>query len=94
MTKFGLYEYNTCNIGDDIQSIAARRFLPKIDYYINRDRIGEFEDKENDEEIKKILNAWYMCAPYSWPPIDKNINLLLLSMFIDVQDSKVEEVFF
>ncbi|GAA5818668.1 MAG: polysaccharide pyruvyl transferase family protein [Methanobrevibacter sp. CfCl-M3] len=94
MTKYALYEYDTFNIGDDIQSIAARRFIPKIDYYINRDSIGLFEDKENDEEIKMILNGWYMHSPYSWPPIDKNLSPLLLSMFIDIRDPKVKEVFF
>ena len=39
--KYALYKYSTENIGDEIQSIAARRFLPQVDYYIDRDRDGE-----------------------------------------------------
>lgn len=36
MVKYALFSYSTENIGDEIQSIAASRFLPQIDYYINR----------------------------------------------------------
>ena len=36
--KYGLLYYkDTVNIGDDIQTYAARRFLPHIDYYIDRE---------------------------------------------------------
>ena len=35
--KYGLIYYrDTDNLGDDILSYAGRRFLPKVDYYIDR----------------------------------------------------------
>lgn len=94
MTKFALYDYTTGNIGDEIQSLAAKRFIPQVDYYINRDQIGEFKDFENEEDIKLVANGWYMHAPYSWPPIDDNLSPLLVSMFVDVRDPEVEKTFF
>ena len=40
--KFGVLKYSAINIGDDIQSIAAMRFLPRIDEYIHRDRMDKY----------------------------------------------------
>lgn len=39
--KYGLYCYpHSNNLGDDIQSIAAQRFLPSVDYRVDRDRLS------------------------------------------------------
>lgn len=41
--KFGLMSYDyTTNLGNEIQSIAARRFLPKIDYFIEHEKLNLF----------------------------------------------------
>jgi len=40
--KYALLKYNTRNLGDDIQSLAAKRFLPRVDYYIDRDSYINF----------------------------------------------------
>lgn len=75
--KFGLISYNhTTNLGNEIQSIAARRFLPKIDYYIDHEKLHKF-NKEND--VKTIMNGWYLDCSRAWPP-SNNINPLLISM--------------
>ena len=50
------YSYTT-NLGNEIQSIAARRFLPKIDYYIEHEKLNLFQ---NQEKVKMILNGWYL----------------------------------
>ncbi|HFU3984748.1 TPA: polysaccharide pyruvyl transferase family protein [Streptococcus suis] len=81
MTKFALFEYNTQNIGDEIQSLAALKFLPKIDYYINRDYINYFVP-DTDEEIKLIMNGWYTHQPHNFPVKQAQINPLLISMYI------------
>ena len=83
---FALYSYHTWNIGDEIQSIAASRFLPRVDYYIDRDRISRFSAPDNQAIIKLIANGWYMQAPYGWPPRDTNIKPLLVSMFLNSED--------
>ncbi|MEE0901557.1 MAG: polysaccharide pyruvyl transferase family protein, partial [Methanobrevibacter sp.] len=75
--KYGLMSYDhTINLGNEIQSIAARRFLPKIDYYIDHEKIHEFGDGEN---VKMIMNAWYLDCLDAWPP-SENIDPLLISM--------------
>lgn len=95
--QYALYKYNTINIGDDIQSIAARRFLPSIDYEINRDHVGEWRSHDNIK-TKLIMNGWYMHSPYSWPPKDPNLEPLLISMCFSplISDGKrsYEEIFF
>lgn len=39
------YNYTT-NLGNEVQSIAARRFLPKIDYYIDHEKIHLFNKEK------------------------------------------------
>ncbi|WP_298500979.1 polysaccharide pyruvyl transferase family protein [uncultured Methanobrevibacter sp.] len=81
--KFGLLTYNyTINLGNEIQSIAARRFLPKIDYNIEHHKIHEFD---KDTDVKTIMNAWYLNCPEAWPP-SENIDPLLVSMHFASND--------
>lgn len=80
--KYGLFHYNTENIGDEIQSIAARRFLPRIDYYFDRDDIDATKISSGDT-VKLIMNGWYTHKPELWPPKLKGIEPLLISMFVE-----------
>jgi hypothetical protein len=73
---------NDVNIGDYIQSIAAKQFLPKIDAYIER----EYLDKALDKNYKCIMNGWYMHGKH-WPPNDKIIPLFI-SFHINSQAEK------
>ena len=58
--KFGLIVFkNTDNIGDDVQSYAASRFLPSIDYIIDREQVDSFES-DNKEIVNCIMNAWWL----------------------------------
>ena len=68
------YGYTT-NLGNEIQSIAARRFLPKVDAYIDHEKI----DRYDGGDVNMIINGWYLDCPTAWPPSDK-INPLLVSM--------------
>ena len=80
------------NIGDEIQSICGKGvFLPSVDAYIDRDRLGEYCP---DEETKIITNGWFMHAPYQWPPKSGKVIPLTVSMYIDQADSKVLDTFF
>jgi len=73
--KFGLLIYNTdkdtYNIGDYIQSIAAKQFLPEVDVYINREALNKYEG----EPVKIILNGWFLHNTANWPPSNKIIPL-------------------
>lgn len=79
--KYGLLYANTSNLGDDIQALAAKQFLPQVDYYIERDSIQNFA-KVSHEQVKTIMNAWWCFNHNSWTP-PFNINPLLISMHID-----------
>lgn len=82
--KYGLmsYEYGKyydslgCNLGDEIQSIAASCFLPYIDKFIDREKLAEFK---SEEKVKLIMNGWYIHDVEQWPP-SSDIEPLLVSM--------------
>ena len=71
-------KYRTRNIGDEIQSIAASRFLPRIDEYIFREHLDSFY-QDSGVTFKMILNGWFMDCPQHFPP-SENIAPLLISM--------------
>lgn len=54
------------NIGDYIQSIAAKQFFDRIDEYIQQERVDEY--KSDGGQTKVIMNGWYMSNPEHWPP--------------------------
>lgn len=67
--KFGLiFCKTTDNIGDDIQSYAASRFLPQIDYFIDREMLDSFAGAKDNQKVAVIMNAWYMYTKINWPP--------------------------
>jgi len=66
------------NVGDYIQSLAARQFLPRVDQYINREKLNEYYGPET----KLIMNGWFMLHPENWPP-SPNINPLFISFHLN-----------
>lgn len=81
------YEYTT-NLGNEIQSIAARQFLPKIDCYIEHEKLNLFK---NSEKVKFIMNGWYLDCIKSWPPSDA-IDPLLISMHFNTSFNNTKEI--
>lgn len=79
--KFALMTYDTRNIGDDIQSLAALQFMPRADYLVLRDRLAEFLPADPaDHDLRIVLNGWFMGRP-SWPPA-RSLRPLLLSFHV------------
>lgn len=89
--RFGYISYSTGNLGDDIQAIAAKQFLPEDAIGIDRDFMGVFRSKQR---VNTILNGWLMhtkeAAWYRmdvlppnrfWPPASP-IRPLLISIHI------------
>ena len=75
--KFGVVIHKpTMNLGDDIQTYAAAKLLPHVDYQIDREYISDFKS-ENDEPVAVIMNAWWMWKKWNWPPADCIIPKLL-----------------
>jgi hypothetical protein len=54
------------NIGDDIQSIAAADRLPRVDLYVDRERLDAVE---GPSPVGMIMNAWFLQGRH-WPPSD------------------------
>lgn len=91
-TEFGYISYQTTNIGDDIQAIAAKRLLPKNSIPVDRELISEFK---GSSPLPTLVNGWYMHVKgdvglhtfhthkpvKSWPPSEQ-IDPLLISMHI------------
>ena len=48
--------YESLNIGDYIQALAVRQFLPTMDGFIERERLDEYDG----EEVGVIMNGWFM----------------------------------
>lgn len=75
-TKFGVLKYSSINTGDEIQSIAVMRFLPRIDEYLHREKLN---DVKSNSKIKLIMNVWWMWREKAFLPSDC-IEPLLISM--------------
>ena len=87
--KYALHKFSTHNIGDEIQSIAARQFLPRIDYYIDRDGVGDWKNNNPNEEVRLIANGWYMHDPMAWPINDKTLKPLMTSVHLNETDESL-----
>ena len=66
--SYGLLTYDEnkrfFNVGDYVQSLAAKQFLPQVDHYINRERLGEYEG----DSTQIILNGWFTHNVHHWVP--------------------------
>lgn len=66
--KYGIIVFkDTENIGDDIQSYAASKLLPHVDYFIEREHIDTFVPKDK-EFVKVIMNGWFMHYKHNFIP--------------------------
>ena len=64
--KYCSLRYSTPNIGDEIQSLAFERFLPRVDERLDRDFLNDVPD-EGEKRIL-IMNGWFTHRPQNWPP--------------------------
>ena len=86
--KFGIFKYKeSTNLGDEIQSIAAKQFLPRIDKYVDRDYLHTY----NGADLKVIMNGWFMEKPFNWPP-SKEIKPLFISFHASKSQNADKEI--
>jgi hypothetical protein len=85
--RYALLRYtNTGNLGDEIQSLAARRFLPKVDYTIDRDKLNA-RPWSATRPVRLIMNGWFTHHPENWPPHPAVEPLLISLHFSDQMTS-------
>lgn len=79
---------SSINIGDYIQALASKQFLPKVDSYIEREHLKDYDGVETN----MIMNAYYMHDGSQWPP-SSNINPLFVAVHINklVQNQMLSE---
>ena len=75
MQKFGLLTYGTDNLGDDVQSLAAKQYLPQVDEHLDRDHLSAHA---SGDPIRVIMNGWWLHSGTDWPPPER-VDPLLLS---------------
>lgn len=83
--KYALLEHKhgyagLTNYGDHIQSLAAKQYLPRVDFYVERDRLNN----SSYEKAKIIMNGWFTHAPENWPP-NENLDALFISFHLNTQ---------
>lgn len=80
--KYGLLTYDEnnrfFNVGDNIQSLAAKQFLPKIDTFINREKLGDYKG----DPIRLIMNGWFTHNIHNWVP-SKEIKPIFVSFHMN-----------
>ena len=80
MTHFALLSHpGSDNIGDDIQSLAARAFLPRVDRLVSREGLDIATDIPPMTRV--VLNGWFMHDPRRWPPAEA-LDPLLISFHV------------
>lgn len=66
--KYGLLTYdenkNFFNVGDNVQSLAAKQFLPKVDTFLNREKLADYQG----DKTKLIMNGWFTHNIHNWMP--------------------------
>ena len=90
MSKLGLVSYTTLNTGDEIQSLAVKRQLPKVDVEIDREQLHAYKSPDG-EKVKMIINGWFMEEPTHWPP-SEDIDPLFISFHISHEHGAVKKM--
>lgn len=83
--KFGILSYDTSyNLGDEIQSIAAKQYLPNIDVWFDRDlhHTTFVSGNNNTGKFKVIFNGWFDGNYTHFPP-PSYIDPLFISFHIN-----------
>jgi hypothetical protein len=80
--KYGVFTYKEnrkfFNVGDNIQSLAAKQFLPRVDHYINREELADY----HGGPTKVIMNGWFTHNWRNWIPSD-DISPLFVSFHVN-----------
>ncbi|WP_425619234.1 hypothetical protein NA78x_002972 [Anatilimnocola sp. NA78] len=62
-----MLSYSTQNLGDDIQSLALERLLPRVDLRVDRDDVTPAVTW--GEDVRWIINGWHAAGIHRlWPP--------------------------
>jgi hypothetical protein len=63
--RYAIFGFSTPNLGDDIQALAAALLLPRVDAYVDRDRLDKVSLTEPHHVI---MNSWFAIKRYAATP--------------------------
>jgi lipopolysaccharide biosynthesis glycosyltransferase len=89
-TKY-LQEQNNhaVNLGDEIQGFPGMHFLPRIDYFVDRDDLAGFVGGNDAKRPTLVfVNAWYGTPSMTWPP-SSNVDPVLNALHIEQDAEKL-----
>ncbi len=74
--KYATFRYDySGNLGDEIQSLAASQYLPRIDKKFDRDSLASITE---EEEYLVIMNGWFSHFPdRCFPPSDSIVPVFI-----------------
>jgi len=73
--KYGLLKSSALNLGDEIQSVVVRPFLPRVDVYLDGCYL---KSVTSDQKIKLIIHGCFNSKAENWPP-SSDIEPLIVS---------------
>lgn len=80
--KYGLLKYDEnkrfFNVGDNIQSLAAKQFLPQVDVFLNREKLADYKG----DPVKLVMNGWFTHNIHNWVP-SENIDPVFVSFHMN-----------
>ncbi|WP_430967127.1 polysaccharide pyruvyl transferase family protein [Spongiimicrobium sp. 2-473A-2-J] len=80
--KYGILTYlegkEKYNVGDYVQSLAARQFLPRVDTFMNREKLADY----SGDGIRLIMNGWFTHNHSNWVPANQ-IDPLFVSFHVN-----------
>lgn len=79
------YAYST-NFGDEIQTLSASQYLPRIDHLVERDKLNRYGDCA---EMFVIFNGWFNHQPF-WPPPD-SIHPLFVAFYANMPELLIDK---
>ncbi len=77
--RYSLLRTFSMNLGDEIQNLAARRFLPRVDDHVDRERWHEAAGRPDSF---LIANGWFLHRPERFPP-PPNLRPFYISLHVD-----------
>lgn len=78
--QWGLLTYQTQNLGDDVQSLAALHHIHRADHFINRDDLRPWAHVNN---LNLIMNAWWSHYPENLLALEEiRFNALFISFHL------------
>jgi hypothetical protein len=63
--RFAIFGYTTTNLGDDVQSLAAAAMLPRVDAYVERERLDKVR---LPEPHRLVMNSWFAIKRFRGTP--------------------------